>query len=60
MFIRDAEPCKHIQPREVNTRNRERTQVDVHGQGKGDDVLVESYLVKQWQCGRNFHVVTQL
>lgn len=29
MLIRDAEPCKHIQPSEVNTRNRERAQADV-------------------------------
>lgn len=46
MLIRDAEPCKLIQPTEVNTRNRERAQADVHGQGRRDDVLVESYMVK--------------
>lgn len=59
MLLRGAEPCKHIQPSQVNTRNRERAQADIHGQGRREDVLIESYMVKQCQCGRNCHVITQ-
>lgn len=46
MLISDANPCKHIQPSEVNTRNGERGQAEVHGQGRREDVVAESYMVK--------------
>lgn len=41
----------------VHTRNRGRAQTDVHEQ---EDILVEIYLMKQWQHRRNCHIIARV